>query len=155
MTQQILKLSLITGRTKRDIVDILGIDLGSCISRNEKTGSLGKGRKVSLLLGKTKQHMRPPQRDMFSVWNPWRWAQGELWWACGKPASPALQSRARTGMDRTSNYSWTLVSVFAPSYVLWDHSTMGWIMVLSLDLSTFKDHGSLHWALDLGWSPQQ
>lgn len=25
-------------------MDILGIDLGYCISRNEKTGSLGKGR---------------------------------------------------------------------------------------------------------------
>lgn len=25
-------------------MDILGIDLGYCISRNDKTGSLGKGR---------------------------------------------------------------------------------------------------------------
>lgn len=43
-------------------MDILGIDLGSCISRNEKTGSLGKGRKVSLPLDKTTSET-PPQRD--------------------------------------------------------------------------------------------
>lgn len=46
-------------------MDILGIDLGYCISRNEKTGSLGKGRE-------DKTSETPPQRDrgMFSVWNP-------------------------------------------------------------------------------------
>lgn len=129
-------------------MDILGIDLGSCISRNEKTGSLGKGRKVSLPLDKTTSETPPPKGQgtclvCGSLTMGAGWTLVSTW-----ESQPPQHCRVgpEQGWGRTSDYSWTLVSVFAPSYVLWDHSTMGWIMVLNLALSIFKDHGSLHWA---------
>lgn len=138
------KLPLITGRTKRDIVDILGIDLGYCISRNEKTGSLGKGRE-------DKSTSETPQRDrgMFSVWNPWDECRVNLvsMWKSQPP------QHCRVGPGQGWELQLDTGLSISPSSVLWDHSTVGWIMLLSLALSTFKDHGSLHWALDLGWSP--
>lgn len=94
------KLSLITGRTKRDILVTLGIGLGYCTCRRKETGNRGKeGNLGSTAFSKEDRPdhwVRPPQRNQGHRVESSVTSQGELWWS----SPPALQSRAGQGWDK-------------------------------------------------------
>lgn len=93
------KLSLITGRTKRDILVTLGIGLGYCTCRRKETGNRGKEGSLGSTaffkedrpLSETTPKEQGPQCGVLS---------DKSGWALVKPAPPALQSRAGQGWDK-------------------------------------------------------